>query len=101
MSAIHLQHLADLARLELSPQELATMEPQLSSILDFINKLQEVDTSHVSPAVYINDLRNVFRADEVNSCDVETRRRLIEAFPDRIGDLLKVQGVFEETDDAL
>lgn len=77
------------------------MEPQLLSILDFIGKLQEVDTSHVSPAVYLNDLQNVWRADEVEMCEADTRARLIEAFPERMGDLLKVQGVFEETDENL
>lgn len=99
MSEFNVQHLADLARLELTPEELKNMEPQLLSILDFIGKLQEVDTSHVSPAVYLNDLKNVFRADEVAMCDADTRARLLEAFPDRLDDLLKVQGVFEETDE--
>lgn len=99
MAEFNVQHLADLARLELSAKELATLEPQLVSILEFVGKLQEVDTSHVSPAVSMNDLENVFREDEVNMCDSETRVRLIAAFPDRVGDLLKVQGVFEETDE--
>src|SRR3989338_4487492 len=99
MADMSVQHLAYLARLELSPEELAKIEPQLKDILAFIDKLQEVDTSSVSPAVYMNDLKNVFREDEGNACDADTRARLIAAFPERVGDLLKVQGVFEETDE--
>ena len=99
MADMNVQHLADLARLELSPEERAKIEPQLKDILAFIDKLQEVDTSSVSPAVYMNDLKNVFREDEVSACDADTRARLIAAFPERVGDVLKVQGVFEETDE--
>ncbi|MEK7665535.1 MAG: Asp-tRNA(Asn)/Glu-tRNA(Gln) amidotransferase subunit GatC [Patescibacteria group bacterium] len=101
MAEFEAQHLADLARLELTAEELTQMEPQLLSILDFIGKLQEVDTSSISPSVYINDLKNVFREDEAEASDADTRARLIAEFPDRVGDLLKVQGVFEQNDEAL
>jgi aspartyl-tRNA(Asn)/glutamyl-tRNA(Gln) amidotransferase subunit C len=55
---------ADLARLELTETELATMAPQLSAIVDYINQLQTVNTDGVEPLAHALDLRDVFRADE-------------------------------------
>ena len=59
------QHVAQLARLKLSEQELKRFSGQLSKILDYINQLNEVDTSSVEPMSHPLDLKNVFREDEV------------------------------------
>lgn len=90
------QHLADLARLELTEEEIDTYRGQLGSILEYVAKLQELDTEGVEPMAQGAGLENVLRDDEVAACDPEVRRRIIEAFPSREGDLLKVQAVFEE-----
>ena len=52
-----------LARLRLSPDELATFTTQLSSIVDFVAQLQESDTSDVEPLAHGVEVRNVFRDD--------------------------------------
>jgi aspartyl-tRNA(Asn)/glutamyl-tRNA(Gln) amidotransferase subunit C len=52
-----------LARLRLSPEELATFTGQLNSIVDFVAQLQEPDTSDVEPLAHGVEVRNVFRAD--------------------------------------
>jgi aspartyl-tRNA(Asn)/glutamyl-tRNA(Gln) amidotransferase subunit C len=54
---------AVLARLRLSPDELATFTGQLNSIVDFVAQLQEPDTSGVEPLAHGVEVRNVFRAD--------------------------------------
>ncbi|KPJ57390.1 MAG: glutamyl-tRNA amidotransferase [Planctomycetes bacterium DG_58] len=59
------QHVARLARLKLSSEELNRFSSQLSKILDYIGQLNEVDTSSVEPMSHPLDLVNVFRADEV------------------------------------
>ncbi len=59
------QHVARLARLRLSAEELKRFSSQLSKILDYINQLDEVDTSSVESMSHPLDLTNVFRADEV------------------------------------
>jgi len=58
-------HVAKLARLKLSPEELERFSAQLESILDYINQLNELDTSTVEPLSHALDLRNVFRDDAV------------------------------------
>jgi aspartyl-tRNA(Asn)/glutamyl-tRNA(Gln) amidotransferase subunit C len=52
-----------LARLRLSPDELATFTGQLNSIVDFVAQLQEPDTHDVEPLAHGVELRNVFRDD--------------------------------------
>ena len=58
------QHVARLARLKLSPDELKRFSSQLSKVLDYIKQLNEVDTSSVEPMSHPLDLKNVFREDE-------------------------------------
>jgi aspartyl-tRNA(Asn)/glutamyl-tRNA(Gln) amidotransferase subunit C len=59
-------HIAWLARLNLSPEEIERFKEQLSHILDHFQVLQEVDTSQVPPTAYPITLQNVFREDEVS-----------------------------------
>lgn len=59
------EHVAALARLGLSDDEMTTLQNQLSSILGHIDVLNELDTESIPPTAQVLDLRNVFRADEV------------------------------------
>jgi aspartyl-tRNA(Asn)/glutamyl-tRNA(Gln) amidotransferase subunit C len=52
-----------LARLRLSPEELATFTDQLNSIVDFVAQLQEPDTQGVQPLAHGVEVHNVFRDD--------------------------------------
>ena len=52
-----------LARLRVSPDELATFTGQLNSIVDYVAHLQEVDTEGVEPLAHGIEVRNVFRDD--------------------------------------
>lgn len=57
------EHVAKLARLELSEQEQETLTDQLSNILTYVEKLNELDTKGVEPTSHVLDLRNVMRDD--------------------------------------
>ena len=59
------RHVAKLARLALSEEELARFGPQLESILAYIDKLAEVDTSNVEPMAHALPLHNVFCEDVI------------------------------------
>jgi aspartyl-tRNA(Asn)/glutamyl-tRNA(Gln) amidotransferase subunit C len=54
---------AILARLRLTPEELDTFTGQLSSIVDYVAHLQELDTTNVEPLAHGVEIRNVFRDD--------------------------------------
>ncbi len=57
-------HIAELARLELSEQELDRFREQLSAILDYAARLQDLDTSEIPPTSSVLPSRSVLRKDE-------------------------------------
>lgn len=63
MTREEVAQVALLARLRLTPQELDTFTTQLSSIVDFVAHLQELDTEGVEPLAHGIDRANVFRDD--------------------------------------
>lgn len=71
---------AKLARLELSPEEKNEFSKQLSSIIEYVEKINELDTSSVTPADHIVDVSNVFRKDIVK--DSIERAKLENIAPD-------------------
>jgi aspartyl-tRNA(Asn)/glutamyl-tRNA(Gln) amidotransferase subunit C len=58
---------AKLARLDLSPEEKDEFSRQLSGIIEYVEKINELDTSTVEAADHIVELNNVFRKDVVKS----------------------------------
>ncbi|MGB2986570.1 MAG: Asp-tRNA(Asn)/Glu-tRNA(Gln) amidotransferase subunit GatC [Phycisphaerae bacterium] len=66
------RHVAHLARLEISDEEVARFAEQLSSILGYIEKLNELDTTDVPPTAHALAISNVFREDAVRpSCEAD------------------------------
>ena len=59
------EHIASLARLRLTEEEKARYREQLSAILDYMAKLNELDTSHIEPTATVLPLRTVLRPDVV------------------------------------
>jgi aspartyl-tRNA(Asn)/glutamyl-tRNA(Gln) amidotransferase subunit C len=57
--------LADLAKLEFDAESKKEIVKDLSRVLDFVGKLNELDTENVEPLVYMTDETNVLRKDEV------------------------------------
>ena len=87
------RHVARLARLRLTDAELEEMQQQLSSILEHVDALQEVDVTGVPPTAQVTDVVNVVRPDEVRpSLPVE---EALAGAPHREGDFFKVKPVFE------
>ena len=58
-----------LAKLTLEPEEREAVVEKLEAILDYVEKLNELDTDGVEPLVYISDQQNVFREDVVTGAD--------------------------------
>ncbi len=59
------EHVARLARLELTPEEAERMTGQLDTILNYVAKLDEVDTTGVGETTHSQRVTNAFREDEV------------------------------------
>jgi aspartyl-tRNA(Asn)/glutamyl-tRNA(Gln) amidotransferase subunit C len=60
-----LRHVADLARLGLGDDELEALASELSSILEYIDQLEQLDTSAIPPTAQVGELVDVMRDDEV------------------------------------
>ncbi len=58
------RYTAQLARLNLSEEEIATFERQLSQVLEYVEKLRQVDISNVDPTAHTIPVYNVVREDE-------------------------------------
>jgi aspartyl-tRNA(Asn)/glutamyl-tRNA(Gln) amidotransferase subunit C len=55
---------AQLARLNLSEEEIAKFQAQLGQVLEYVEKLKAVDVSGVEPTAHAFPVHNVFRSDE-------------------------------------
>ncbi|MBE6398592.1 MAG: Asp-tRNA(Asn)/Glu-tRNA(Gln) amidotransferase subunit GatC [Lentisphaerae bacterium] len=62
-SGIDIKYVADLARLELSPEQEAKLQNELSSVVNYIAELAEVDVTGVEPTAHAAALTNVWRED--------------------------------------
>jgi aspartyl-tRNA(Asn)/glutamyl-tRNA(Gln) amidotransferase subunit C len=87
------QHIAELARLALSDEEQALYQEQLSAILEYFERLQELDTEAIPPTAAVLPLRNVVRADEPGS--PFPREDILANAPAAEGGCFKVPAVLE------
>lgn len=91
-----IEHLAELARLELEPSEVERFTADLGKILAHVKELQSVDVKNVLPMTGGTALSNVFRSDEDMQTDaMEVSRRIIAEFPESEGGYNKIPPVFE------
>ena len=61
------QRVASLARLRLTAEEKDQLTEQLDNILQYMDKLNQLDTSHVEPLAHVVDIVNAFREDKVTN----------------------------------
>jgi aspartyl-tRNA(Asn)/glutamyl-tRNA(Gln) amidotransferase subunit C len=94
LSADEVRHVAELAKLRLTEAEIEQVAGQLSAILEYAERLQEVDTSSVPPTPYILPLVNVMRED-VPAPSLSNAEAWANA-PDSEDGFFRVRAVFEE-----
>ena len=90
-----IQHIADLARLELTEAELKKYGSQLSDILSYINQLKEVDTTDVEPTAQITGLENALRQDEKEDWDKAEIEEALRQTPELENRQIKVKRVLD------
>lgn len=86
--------IAHLARLELSTEETGEMIADMSKILDFMAKLNEIDTAGIEPLVYMTDEVNVLREDVVKQ--QITHKEALQNAPKHDEDYFLVAKVIEK-----
>jgi len=86
------RHLAQLSNLQLSDDEITSLQTDLANILDYIDQLNEIDTSGVEPTYQVTGLENVWRDDTVDMSTV-TRENLLALTSEQADNSIKVPQV--------
>jgi aspartyl-tRNA(Asn)/glutamyl-tRNA(Gln) amidotransferase subunit C len=87
------RHVARLSRLQLSDEQLARFTGQLGQIIDYVNKLNELDVAEVEPLTTAIDMTNVLR-DDAEAAGLSNDQALANA-PDQSPPYFKVPKVLE------
>ncbi len=87
------EHVASLARLELSEQEKEVLTDQLSNILTYVEQLNELDTRGVEPTSHVLDINNVMR-DDIPAESLPQEHALANA-PDKAAGHYRVPKIIE------
>jgi len=89
---------ARLSRLDLTEAEVEEFTGQLSAILDYVEKMNELNTDNVEPLAHCLPISNVFRADSVKE-SLGTEKTLANA-PQRDGEFFKVPKILDGSSGA-
>jgi aspartyl-tRNA(Asn)/glutamyl-tRNA(Gln) amidotransferase subunit C len=90
------RHMANLARLAVSDEEVARYASQLSRILDYAEQLKEVNTEHVTPTAHPLPLLNVLRQDQPHKSWPE--KDALANAPDPHNSFFRVPKVLDQED---
>lgn len=94
ISREELEHVARLARLELTEEEIALFRGQLAAVLERAQRIQSLPLDDVPPTAHPIELTNVFREDAVLPCLLPDQ--VLENAPEREGDLFRVPRILED-----
>ncbi|SFR75750.1 aspartyl/glutamyl-tRNA(Asn/Gln) amidotransferase subunit C [Agromyces sp. CF514] len=95
INAEQVAHLANLARIALTEEEIAHLTTELGQIMQAVEKVSEVATPDVPPTSHPIPLQNVFRADVV-SADVLTAEQAVAGAPEVDGSRFVVSAILGE-----
>jgi len=88
------KHIAKLARLGLSEKEIEKLQRELSSILDYFEKLKEVDISGIEPTTHSILVEDVMRNDEtIANRKSQIAKKMLELAPETKDGYLKVKSI--------
>ena len=88
------RYIADLASLKLSEEEVEKFSKQLSDILDYVEKLDELDTEEIVPTAYTIPVKNVLREDKVEeSLELE---KVLQNAPEKRDNQFRVPKIMDE-----
>ncbi len=97
ISKEEVQHIAKLARLGLPERDVEKFQKELSSILDYVEKLKEVDISDVEPTSHPFKVENVMRKDlteKPGEIKNRQKKKILEMTPNSKENYLKVKSIF-------
>jgi aspartyl-tRNA(Asn)/glutamyl-tRNA(Gln) amidotransferase subunit C len=93
LSLAEIEHIAALARLRLTDDEKERYRRQLSAVLDYVEKLKQVETAHIAPTATVLPLRSALRPDVARPS--LTPAELLANAPAAEGEMFRVPPVLE------
>ncbi|MBU1178127.1 Asp-tRNA(Asn)/Glu-tRNA(Gln) amidotransferase subunit GatC [Patescibacteria group bacterium] len=93
ISQEEVEHIAQLARIELNEKDKKTFSAQLTEILEYVRKLNEVDTEKAEPTAHATQLQSIMRHDQARSAN--SSPDLIKAAPANQDKCIKVKAVLK------
>lgn len=92
-----IEHIAKLARLGLNEKEKEKYSKELSGILDYMNKLNEIKVENVETTAQVTGLLNVFRNDgNPHDVDADKIKKMIGQSPEREDNFVKTKSILEK-----
>lgn len=88
-----IEHIAKLARIDLTDEELKKYGGELSAILNYIDQLKEVDTAGIEPTAQVTGMENVFRDDAAKDWDKNEIKEALKEAPELEDNQVKVRRV--------
>lgn len=88
------EHIASLAKLKFTEEEKKKLQGELNKILEYMDKINELDLKDVEPLENINDTENVFREDVAEKC--LTKEEALKNAPAKTGEFFKVPKVLDK-----
>jgi aspartyl-tRNA(Asn)/glutamyl-tRNA(Gln) amidotransferase subunit C len=94
LTAEDINQVAHLSRLGLSDKEKTMYAEQLSVVFNYMEILNEIDTSGTPETCQVTGLEDVYRKDTIINSSSTKKKKLVALFPDKVDDFLKVKNVF-------
>jgi aspartyl-tRNA(Asn)/glutamyl-tRNA(Gln) amidotransferase subunit C len=91
------EHIAKLARLNLTKQEKEKFQKELSLILDYIEKLKEVEVKEIKPTSHPFEIENITRKDVSKEIDEKTAKKLLGLSPFLKDSYVKVKKILKDS----
>ncbi|MBG39426.1 MAG: Asp-tRNA(Asn)/Glu-tRNA(Gln) amidotransferase GatCAB subunit C [Cryomorphaceae bacterium] len=88
------KHIAHLARLEFKGEELEAIRGDMEKIIDFMDKLSEIDTENIEPLIFMNENVNVLREDVSNQ--TLTKENALSNAPKSDSDYFRISKVLDK-----
>ena len=95
LSTSDVEHIARLAKLKLSHQELEKFQRQLGEIFSYFEKTQHLDTKAVEPTSQVTGLENITREDAIITEQNLTASQALQGTRTKHNDFFQVEAIFE------
>ena len=91
-----IEHIANLARLDLTEDEIEIYLGELTGIIDYVSLLKEADVCDIEPTAQIAGLENIMREDEVKDCEKNIIKNILEQAPETKDKQIKLKRVLNK-----